>query len=128
MLGEELAEFQIALPNMNAVAVLLLLEKREQSSREERQVFLDVRDEHVPHGGPGLDLLELRVERRQDDGRFAVGLAQRDLELPMRVQRIDGDGDCAGRPGAEQSDDRLRRIRKEKRDAISFPDAEGLKR
>jgi len=110
------------------MAPLGLLAGREQEALEGSEVVLDVRGDDRPECGPGLDALDLRVERREDDDRLSSALVWRALELGLGVQRIQRHDDRAGLPRTELGNERLRCIRQEERDAIARFDAAPQKR
>src|SRR5258706_11813059 len=91
-------------------------------------MFLDRRRDHMHDGGAALHRLDARIERRQRDGRNGPGGLERELELALRVERVERHDDRAGLPGRKLRDEELRRVRQDERDTIAWTDPEVYER
>jgi hypothetical protein len=110
------------------MALLLLLEQREEPGEVAREVLLDVGRDDPPHVEARLHRLHAVVEARQrhhDDGARVAELL---LELALRVGGVQRDDDAAGLPDPELCDDELRAVGEHEGDAIALPDAVGRER
>ena len=72
------------------------------------EVIFDICGDDALDPAALLQLLDFRVERRQDNDCFRLHLAQRKFQLGGSVQRINRADNRPGFPGAELSNNCLR--------------------
>src|SRR6185295_12880573 len=98
---QQVSQVVIARGDGYAIAVVLLAQEREEHPQRRRKVLFDVRGDHSPDRRLWLHPFDPFVEPRQRHDRLHAVLAQRTLELVLRVGRVQRRDDGAELPGAE---------------------------
>ena len=121
-------EIVVARCERYAVAVTLFAEGRKEETQKRRKIFFDVRRDHALERRPRLDALHAPVESGERDDVLDAVFAERQLELAIRVGRIQRRHDGANLPRAELRDHELRAVRHQERNTIAATNSERRER
>ena len=121
--ADESRQRKIARGYFGPMAALFFHEQREYQTNHWTEKIFDVRGNDTTQGSTRLNVFNLLIESRQNNGHLRIALGEGINHLAVAEKRIDGHGHGAGFPDSKLADDDVGRIGHDQGDAISFTDA-----
>ncbi len=113
----------VARLELDAMALLLFLDEREQHAKQRRQIFLDIRGDDPLDGRLRLKLFQPLVERCQRDDHLDACRLERLTQFACGVERIQRQHAGTRFPRPEFRNQKLRRVRQQQCHTVALDDA-----